>query len=104
AEPWFQTTLSFDRHRLAEIDAQIAGEPYRPEGPEWPMTKALEHGSFQDPDLLRAFLSIATVQNLPDEVFAAPGIIEKVLDKGQGWEDAVAPGPSRAELVSIVRG
>lgn len=27
-EPLYRATLSFDRHRLAEIDAHIAGQPY----------------------------------------------------------------------------
>ena len=31
-EPWYRATLSFDRHRLAEIDAEIRGERYRARG------------------------------------------------------------------------
>ena len=27
-EPWYRETVAFDRHRLAEIEAQIAGVPY----------------------------------------------------------------------------
>ena len=102
--PWYRSTLAFDRHRLAEIDAQIAGEPYTPDDPTWSITKAMELASMQDPDVLRAFLRIATVQETPDEVLAQPGIFDKIVDKGAGWEHNVAPGPSRAELVSIVKG
>jgi hypothetical protein len=29
---------------------------------------------------------------------------EAVLEKGAGWRDEAAPGPSRAELISIVEG
>ena len=32
-EPFFRDTLAFDRHRLAEIDAQIAGIPYETDDP-----------------------------------------------------------------------
>ena len=102
--PWYRSTLAFDRHRLAEIDAQIAGEPYAPDDPTWSITKAMEFASMQDPDVLRAFLRIATVQETPDEVLAQPGIFDKIVDKGAGWEQNAAPGPSRAELVSIVKG
>ena len=54
--------------------------------------------------MLRAFIRIATVQETPDEVLAQPGILDAVIAKGAGWEHDVAPGPSRAELVSIVKG
>ena len=101
--PWYRSTLAFDRHRLAEIDAQIAGEAYAPDDPAWSITKAMERASTQDPDVLRAFLRVATVQERPDEVLAQPGILDAVIAKGAGWEHDVAPGPSRAELVSIVK-
>ena len=64
----------------------------------------MERASGQDPDVLRGFLRIATVQETPDEVVAQPGILDAIIAKGAGWEHDVAPGPSRAELVSIVRG
>jgi hypothetical protein len=102
--PWYRSTLTFDRHRLAEIDAQIAGEPYATDDPTWSVTKAMERASGQDPDVLRGFLRIATVQETPDEVLAQPGIFDAIITKGAGWEHDVAPGPSRAELVSIVKG
>jgi 2-polyprenyl-6-methoxyphenol hydroxylase-like FAD-dependent oxidoreductase len=102
--PWYRGTLAFDRHRLAEIDAQIAEQPYDTDDPVWAFTKAMEKAAQQSPDVLRGFLRIATVQETPDEVFSQPAVLEAVLSKGAGWEDDVAPGPSRAELVSIVGG
>lgn len=102
--PWYRGTLAFDRHRLAEIDAQIAEQPYETDDPVWAFTKAMEKASFQDPEVLRGFLRIATVQETPDEVFSQPAVAEAVIEKGAGWEDETAPGPSRAELVSIVEG
>ena len=89
---------------MAFIDAQIAGESYAPDDPTWSITKAMERASLQDPDVLRAFVRIATVQEPPDDVLAQPGILDAVIAKGSGWEHDVAPGPSRAELVSIVKG
>ncbi len=32
-EPWYRATLSYDRHRLGEVHAAIAGEPYEPADP-----------------------------------------------------------------------
>jgi hypothetical protein len=102
--PWYRSTLTFDRHRLAEIDAQIAGEPYAPDDPTWSITKAMQRAAMRDPDVLRAFLRIATVQETPDQVLAQPGIFDAIVAQGAGWEHDVAPGPSRAELVSMVKG
>ena len=39
--PYRTRPLSFDRHRLAEIDADVAGVPYQPDDPAWAMTRAL---------------------------------------------------------------
>ena len=44
-EPYYRETLAFDRHRLAEIDAQIAGVPYETDDPSWLLGQALAgHG------------------------------------------------------------
>ena len=39
--PYVDSTLSFDRHRLAEIEADVAGVPYEPADPTWAITRAL---------------------------------------------------------------
>jgi hypothetical protein len=103
-EPWYRSTLAFDRHRLAEIDALIAGEPYEPGDPEWEITQALQHAAGQDPDVLRALLCVAGVVELPSEALARPGVFDKVLSLGEGWRDAEIPAPSRRELLEIVAG
>jgi 2-polyprenyl-6-methoxyphenol hydroxylase-like FAD-dependent oxidoreductase len=101
-EPWYRATLLFDRHRLAEIDAVIRGEPYTPEGPEWDMIQGLQFASGQDGDCLRALLSVFGLQQSPDDALAAPGVFDKVITLGAGWRDAPPLGPSRDELLSIV--
>ena len=101
-EPWYRATVQFDRHRLAEIDAVIEGRPYEPEGPEWDLVKGLEVAAGQDGDCLRAMLSIAGLQRLPEEALAAPGVFDKVVTLGAGWRDAASVGPSREELLAIV--
>ncbi len=101
-EPWYRTTLDFDRHRLAEIDAEIEGKPYDPGDPQWDITKALEAGANSDPLLLRAFLRIASVLDLPDEVLATPGVFDKVVEIGTSWRDAPVFAPTREQLLEIV--
>ena len=51
--PFVRDTLDFDRHRLAEIDAQIAGVPYETDDPGWNLGQKLRAGAASDPDLLR---------------------------------------------------
>jgi 2-polyprenyl-6-methoxyphenol hydroxylase-like FAD-dependent oxidoreductase len=103
-EPWYRATLAFDRHRLAEIDSLIAGEPYEPGDPEWEITNAMAHAAMQDPDVFRAFLRIAGVVELPQQSLARPGVFDKIVSLGEGWRDAEVPAPTRAELLEIVGG
>ena len=100
-EPLYRDTLALDRHRLAEIDAQIAGVPYETEDPGWAIGKALEAAGGSDPELLRGFVEIATLLARPDEVLARPGVLDKVLAAAETPAEP-PPGPSRAELVEIV--
>ncbi|HEX7166248.1 MAG TPA: FAD-dependent oxidoreductase [Acidimicrobiales bacterium] len=100
--PWYQATLTFDRHRLAEITAQIAGERYEPGDPQWEITKALFFAAGQDGDILRGMLRFAGLQHTAEEMLAQPGLLDKVIELGSGWRDAPAMGPSRQELVALV--
>jgi 2-polyprenyl-6-methoxyphenol hydroxylase-like FAD-dependent oxidoreductase len=103
-EPWYAATLRYDRHRLAEIEANIGGEPYDPGDPEWEMTKALMFAAGQDADCLRGFLSIASLVRTPDEVFGDSVVAEKVFTVGAAWRDATLLGPGRAELAALASG
>jgi 2-polyprenyl-6-methoxyphenol hydroxylase-like FAD-dependent oxidoreductase len=102
AEPWYRATLSYDRHRLAEIRAEMAGEAYRPDGHDWDVLQSLQFASGSDPDCLRAVLSIFGLLRPIDEVLADPGLLDKAMAVGGGWRDAPLFGPSRNELLSIV--
>jgi 2-polyprenyl-6-methoxyphenol hydroxylase-like FAD-dependent oxidoreductase len=100
-EPWYRTTLSFDSSRLAEIDAQIAGESFDPD-PEYGLTLALQCAAGKDPELLRAFLEIVCVLELPETVVAEPGIVDRIIELGKDWRDEPLPGPNRDELVALL--
>jgi 2-polyprenyl-6-methoxyphenol hydroxylase-like FAD-dependent oxidoreductase len=98
-EPLYRDTLRSDRHRLAEIDAQIAGRPYETDDPEWHQLEALRQGAPQHPDLLRAYISIRSLLDRPVDVWAQPGIAEVATALGA---PPAAPGPSRSELVALI--
>ena len=100
--PWYRATRSFDQHRLAEIDAQIAGEPYEPGDPEWEMTKATMHATGTNAEVLRGFLRFAGLLERVDETMARPGFFEAVIESGAGWRDAPPLGPSRSELLNVI--
>ena len=98
--PYVDATLAFDHHRLAAIEADIAGAPYRPDDPGWTMATALNVGARHDPELTRAHAVIAALLATPAEVFADAALRERVLPwVGRPW---LSPGPSRAELLEVV--
>ena len=98
-EPLYRDTLRSDRHRLAEIDAQIAGRPYETDDEEWHRLEALRRGAPLHPDLFRGYVSIRSLLDRPADVWAQPGIAEAAATIG---EPAAVPGPSRAELVALI--
>jgi Tfp pilus assembly protein PilF len=98
-EPYYRDTLAFDRHRLAEIRAQIAGVPYETDDQDWWARKALEGAFAQDPELMRTFVSMASLLERDGEVLARPGLAERALAYGP---PGPAPGPTRAELLAVV--
>jgi 2-polyprenyl-6-methoxyphenol hydroxylase-like FAD-dependent oxidoreductase len=104
-EPWYRSTLSFDRHRLNEVHAEIEGQRYDPkDDPSWVVTQALGAAGGKDGDCLRANLSVAGVLKTPDEVFTEPGLLDKVMELGGDYADAPTLGPDRKQLVAIVTG
>ena len=101
-EPYYRDTLTFDRHRLAEIDAQIAGVPYETDDPAWLLGQALASAAGKDPDLLRGQLEIVSLLARGIDVLSRPGVAERVLELGATGDPL--PGPSRAELLALVAG
>ena len=100
--PLYRATLEFDRHRLAEINGEITGQPYLPEDPGWDISKALYAAAPLDPDLLRAYTAVASLTAMPSDALAEPGLLEKVISLGSTAPRYPAPGPSRAELLAAI--
>ncbi|MFC7534614.1 FAD-dependent oxidoreductase [Actinoplanes sp. GCM10030250] len=101
-EPLYRATNFVDTHRLAEIDGDVAGVPYRPDDLRWLASKALFAAALRDPGALRGYLSISSFLDTPDEVFATPGLRDRVLALGLPAPQYPLPGPSRAELLAAV--
>ncbi|SCG68137.1 FAD-dependent oxidoreductase [Micromonospora humi] len=101
-EPLYRATLWYDRHRLAELDADAAGRPYRPADPRWRAGAALFAASLADPELTRAHTALASFIATPDEVFAVPGVLDRALALGGDADRYPLPGPSRAELLGTL--
>ena len=98
-EPWVTDTLAFDHHRLAQIDAQIAGELYETDDPSWNFGAALQRSATVDPDLLRGYLDIAMVLHRGVDVLGRPGLVDTLMTATPAPEP---PGPSRAELLALL--
>ncbi|WP_203727647.1 FAD-dependent oxidoreductase [Paractinoplanes durhamensis] len=91
-EPWYRATVWFDRHRIAEVDADVNGIPYEPDDPDWFGARALYAAAAAgDAEATRAQIATASMLTLTPEV--------KVPDKGIRYP---LPGPTRPELLATV--
>jgi hypothetical protein len=98
----FEATRGYDRHRLAEVAADIAGVPYRPEGDAWPRLSAFDAAAQVDPDALRAFRMVAELLAPAEEALAVPGLEAKIARIGGPAPRYPADGPSRAALLAAL--
>jgi flavin-dependent dehydrogenase len=102
--PWYRATIAGDRARLAEIDALRAGLPApAPADPAAAVRAALPLAMAQDPDLFRAGLEIMSCLTLPREVFARPGLAQRVLELGQANGAGPPRRPGREEVLRLLR-
>jgi 2-polyprenyl-6-methoxyphenol hydroxylase-like FAD-dependent oxidoreductase len=101
-EPLYRLTLWYDRHRLAEIDADIAGVPYRPDDPRWSIGKATFAASLADPEIARGYQSLASLVTTPAELYAEPGLVERITQLGADAPQYPIAGPDRRELLAAV--
>jgi 2-polyprenyl-6-methoxyphenol hydroxylase-like FAD-dependent oxidoreductase len=98
--PLLGDTMAFDRHRLAEIDSQIAGRPYVTDDPSWTLGQRVRAGAGRDPDLLRAAFSIGSLLARGTDLLADPDLRAKAL--AADGSATPFPGPSRSELVGLL--
>ena len=101
-EPWYRTTLNYDRHRLAQAQAIIDGEKFSSVNDEWNTTMTLQGLGQADPDLLRVSIDIALLLRRADEVASDPAIKAIVDGSVPPAADGPPLGPSRAELMAAI--
>jgi len=67
-------------------------------------TRALTSAAGKDGEMLRARLRIAGLLESSDDVLAAPGVFERVIELGAGWRDEPTYGASREEFLQALAG
>jgi 2-polyprenyl-6-methoxyphenol hydroxylase-like FAD-dependent oxidoreductase len=102
-EPWYRATLAFDAARLDEIHAGLEGREFQPDA-QYEITLAMMSAAGKAPDTFRSAMQIVGVLRTPEEVFAEPGVFERVVELGSNWRNEVPVGPSREELLAAVAG
>ena len=98
-EPYVNDTLTVDRHRRAQIEAEIAGESYETSDPGWHLGRALMAAAPHDPEILRGAMDVAGMLARGADVLRRPGLMDAIERVGPV---PPLPGPSRAELMDVV--
>ena len=101
---WFEWTRATDRHRVAQVDAGIAGEPYEPHDEGFELEQSLASASTKDPDLLRVLLRGAFVFERPGEGLSRLDLFDRVKELGGSWREEPTIGPDRDELLRLGSG
>jgi hypothetical protein len=89
-------TVWYDRHRLAEVQADIDGHPYETDDPRWSIGKATFAASLRDPEIARANQSLGSLLVTSSELFAEPGLVDRVMRLGSGAPTYPIPVPTAA--------
>jgi 2-polyprenyl-6-methoxyphenol hydroxylase-like FAD-dependent oxidoreductase len=101
--PWYEATVAADRARMEQLRAARDGGPYVvPADPASRLRAALPLAMGVDADAFRAGMEIVGCLALPREVFARPGLAERVMAAAAARGDVRLPGPGRAELLELV--
>lgn len=100
-EPLYRLTVDYDRHRLAEIDADREGRTYRTDDPGWTNGKALVAAARRHPEALRGVLDITSLLATQRQVLDRSGMRDR-LDPVA--ESRPLPGPDRARLLAAIAG
>ena len=97
--PLVDDTLALDRHRLAQMAAELAGQRYEPADWDFRFMRALTAGAGHDPVLLRATMSVFGLLERWVDVAGRPDIIERTRHLAP---PTPLPGPSRDDLIDLI--
>jgi 2-polyprenyl-6-methoxyphenol hydroxylase-like FAD-dependent oxidoreductase len=99
--PLVEDTLALDRHRLAQMAAELAGHPYEPADREFRFMRSLTGAAGRDPVLLRATMSVFGLLERWVDIADRPDVHERIQRVGP---PLALPGPDRDSLIDIVAG
>ena len=97
--PYYRATVATDRARLAEIEALRTGAPLPP--PDDAARGVRKRRSPATPDVFRAALDISNCLALPQDVFARPGMTERVSRRRQKQRESPR-GPTRDQVIKTL--
>lgn len=101
-EPLYRGTAWFDRHRIAEIDADVAGVPYRTDDERWTVARATYTAALTDPDAGRAQMTLGSLLATADEVLADRALVGRIMATAAGAPRYPLPGATRSELLAVL--
>ena len=101
-EPLYRMTLGFDRHRLAEIDADIAGTPYRHRRPALARRQGAVRGQPRRPRRLPGLPVAGVVPGHPGRAVRRAGRARPGAGARRRAPRYPLPGPSRQELLTAI--
>jgi 2-polyprenyl-6-methoxyphenol hydroxylase-like FAD-dependent oxidoreductase len=99
--PLYRRTLAQDRSRMAEIQADIAGTPHPPAGPDWSVTRALAALSRTDPSILRAYARMFNHILEPRTALDEPGV-RATYEELAPTLPRYAGTPTRAQVLAAI--
>jgi 2-polyprenyl-6-methoxyphenol hydroxylase-like FAD-dependent oxidoreductase len=99
--PLYRRTLGYDRSRMAEIQADIAGAPHPPAGPDWSVTWALAALSAKDASIMRAYTRTFTHILEPRTALDEPGV-RATFDELGPTLPRYPRTPTRAQVLAAI--
>ncbi len=97
--PFFRNQIAFDRFRVAEMTAHREGTDPPSQDP---LAAAIAAAAVRDPDVFRGVVETLTCLAFPHDVFARPGMAEKIASAAAAGPPPVLPRPTRAELEELL--
>jgi hypothetical protein len=102
-DPYYDATVTHDRHRLGSMQAAIEGRSYEGDA-DWRLFEQFSSVSTSDPELFRSFLDIANVLAPADAVLSRPEVVSKTAALARDPSDDPPLGPTREQAVAIAGG
>jgi 2-polyprenyl-6-methoxyphenol hydroxylase-like FAD-dependent oxidoreductase len=97
--PLIDETIDVTCHRLAQMDAEVAGTTYDTAAATWSFAQRLFAAAPHDPEVLRAVLRVAGVFERVGDIARRADIVTRLDAIG---ELSAAPGPTRHELETLI--